>query len=267
MSELHILNGDFAFKLWQQCDFKAQSLIWRETYLDGPLPDSDDLHLFRQVRAGYLATFAELTGIDAERLYKHLLKMDEALQTLPENATVMLWFDSCIFDQTLLMRILYLLHIASKTSANIHLYCCPSNCLTLNDFQVTMDKKIQLAPQDLALAARAWKLFVCKDASGMKELAAAGNFEHLPAMQRALLRCAEDVPGPDGLNRTRRQILQLVADGCRTFEEIFRNTDKFEEYPFLGDTACQRHLDYLSANGFLTFEKGKYFTKQENKNE
>ena len=33
--------------------------------------------------------------------------------------------------------------------------------------------------------------------------------------------------------------------------EIFKGLDEFEEYPFLGDTACQRLLDQLVRNGFL----------------
>ena len=38
-TELHILNGDFALGIWRQCGFTGQSLVWRETYLEGPLPE------------------------------------------------------------------------------------------------------------------------------------------------------------------------------------------------------------------------------------
>lgn len=54
MSELHILNGDLALNLWKQCDFTAGSLVWKETYLEGPLPQTEDLHVFRNARAAHL---------------------------------------------------------------------------------------------------------------------------------------------------------------------------------------------------------------------
>ena len=88
-TELHILNGDQALELWKQCGFQGQSLVWRETYLEGPLPDTDDLEVFRNARAEYLSRFEELAGIGKARLYRHLLKMDEAVLLLPENATLL----------------------------------------------------------------------------------------------------------------------------------------------------------------------------------
>ena len=44
-TELHILNGDFALGIWRQCGFTGQSLVWRETYLEGPLPETEDLRV------------------------------------------------------------------------------------------------------------------------------------------------------------------------------------------------------------------------------
>ena len=82
-AELHILNGDAALELWKRCGFRGQSLVWRETYLEGPLPDTDDLDVFREARAEYLSHFAELSGIDRSRLSRHLLKMEEALRAAP----------------------------------------------------------------------------------------------------------------------------------------------------------------------------------------
>ena len=82
-------------------------------------------------------------------------------------------------------------------------------------------------------------------------------------MQKALFRCAEEIPGDDGLNRTHKQILQLVASGCSSFMEIFKGLSKFEDYPFLGDTSCQRNLDLLVENNFLAVRNNEYFLPQE----
>ena len=249
-TELHILNGDHALELWQECGFRGQSLVWRETYLEGPLPDTDDLDIFRHARAEYLSHFDELAGIDKSRLYRHLQKMDEAVLLLPENANLMLWFDSCMFDQTILMRILSLLN-RKHAAMNVFMYCCDGNCLKKADFMQGNSGKVQLQPHDWAAAEEAWILFIRKDADGIMHLLEREPFERMPKMKKALLRCIDEIPDRNGLTRTQRQILQLIADGRHGFMEIFKGLADFEEYPFLGDTACQRLLDQLVREGFL----------------
>ena len=69
-TEFHILNGDFALELWKKSRSGA-NLVWKETCLEDPLPQTDDLHIFRSARAEYLATFAELETLSAEKLYRH----------------------------------------------------------------------------------------------------------------------------------------------------------------------------------------------------
>lgn len=251
MSLLHILNGDFALALWKKCAFAGESLVWKETYLEGPLPDTDNLHVFRSSRAEYLSHFTELDGIGAARLYQHLKRMDDMILELPENSDVMLWFDSCIFDQTLLMRILFLLNLRKNASHSIFLYCCPGNCLTMEDFKYGIEQRVRLCAADLETAAKAWFCFQRKDAAGMLQVAENENFARLPQMKKALYRCAEEIPDKEGLTRTQRQILQILSAGCCSFAEIFKGLDNFEEYPFLGDTACQRLLDQLLEKGFL----------------
>ena len=251
MSELHILNGDFALALWKKCQYPAEGIVWKETYLEGVLPDTDDLEIFRRARAGFLASFAELAGVGEERLYNHLQKMDDAVLDLPQTSALMLWFDACIFDQTILMRILYLLNLKKSELPEIFLYCCDSNCLTPDDFRRGTVEKIRLTPADLEIASRAWLAFVRKDAGAMKTLAEQGDFTNLSQMPKALLRCAEELPGVDGLNRSQHQILQIIAEGRGTFEEIFTGLRAFEKHPFLGDTACLRLLEDLRQKGLI----------------
>ena len=259
MSELHILNGDIAFELWKKCDFQAIPLIWKEIYLEGTLPVTDDLHIFRLARAKFLAGIA---AIDETQLYSHLQKLDESILNLPGNSTLMLWFDSCIFDQTILMRILYLLELKKCEKLNVFLYCCNSNCLTINDFQVGMSEKIQLLLPDWLLGAIVWKSFQSQDAESMLDLAGEGNFERLSAMKKALIRCAGELPDKSGLTRTQRNIMTLVARGKHSFADIFKGLSEFEEYPFMGDTSCRRNLETLIYKGLLENRDEAFFAKQ-----
>ena len=252
MSELHILNGEHALELWKKCDFSARSLVWKETYLEGPLPQTADIHTFRSVRAGFLATFAELAAVDREALFRHLQKMDDAVLKLPPGSTLMLWFDACIFDQTILMRILSLLSLREHGLPEIFLYCCEGNCLSIDDFQRGKLEKVRLTPEDLKFAADAWQAFAAGDAAAMTQLAEAEKSGNLSKMKKALLRCAEEIPAPDGLNRSQRQILQLISSGKSSFDEIFSGVAAFEEFPFLGDTACLRLLEDLQRKGMIS---------------
>ena len=249
--DLHVFNGDFALDVWKKCGFIGNTLVWKEIYLEGPLPETDDLHRFRTARAEYLSHFAELSDIDISRLYKHLQRMDDAILSLPENASLMLWFDSCIFDQTILMRILYLLNSRKNGLPEIFLYCCKGNCLSSDDFERGAKEKTHLTRLDLETAAKAWLAFQSHDAERMKQLLREEEFQHLPQMKTALERCMEEIPDENGLSRTQRQMLQLISRGASSFVEIFKGLDSFEELPFLGDTGCQRILDDLLARGWI----------------
>lgn len=262
-TELHILNGDYACELWKKCNFQTQSLVWREIYLEGPLPDTDDLAVFRAARAEYLSHFTELAGIGAARLGQYLRKLDESVLNLPDESELMLWFDRCIFDQTLIMRILYLLARRKTMPGNVFLYCCDGYCLTDNDFKNGYAGRIQLLPHDLRTAGKAWLLFLRKDADGLLKLAREEDFERLTGMKKALIRCADEMPDQNGLTRTQRQIMQLVAAGRHSFPEIFKGLDAFEEYPFLGDTACRRQLEVLVRKGLLKRRHDDYDLRQE----
>ena len=256
--DLHILNGDFAQKLLHRSPLAGESLVWRETYLEGPLPECDDLHIFRTARAEFISHFAETAHIGFSALYSDLKKLDETVLDFPEESSLMLWFDSCIFDQTMLMRILWLLNQRRSSLPQVFLYCCDSNCLTESDFNKGNDEKIHLSVSDVESAAQAWELYQRQDAAGMLHLADSGCFRFAPAMKKALIRLADEVPDSHGLTRTHRQILQLVSAGRSSFAEIFKGLDSFEEYPFLGDTACQRHLELLTEKGFLECREQRY---------
>lgn len=258
-TELHILNGDIALEHWKKCEFKAEYLVWKETYLEGPLPPTDDLHVFRKARAGYLSTFAELSGISEEKLYKHLQDMDNAILDLPPEASLMLWFDACIFDQTILMRILYLLRQKAGKRPHTYLYNSRSNVLVPDDFQRGNTEKILLPDYTINAAAAAWNAYRRQDAAAMQILAQQTDLAILPNLQKALLRCAEDVPDSEGLTRTRRQMLQIISGGKHSFAEIFRDLKSFEEHPFLGDTACARILAELVKQGKLKQDSNGYY--------
>ena len=103
---LHILNGDCALDGWRKCNFIGNVLVWRENYLQGTIPETDDFCLFNQIRA------AELRKIDpgksVEDIFFELQAMHRKLFSLYSTDQLVLWLDCCPFDQALKKQLLKL---------------------------------------------------------------------------------------------------------------------------------------------------------------
>ena len=68
----------------------------------------------------------------------------------------------------------------------------------------------------------------------------------LPFLSAALGRFLEELPGArDGLSRTERQLLQVLADGPRSPVQAFLAAQELEDTPFHGDTSIFRALREL----------------------
>lgn len=256
---LHILNGDCALELWKASGLPGTALVWREIYLEGPLLSAadEDPALFRKARADYLHSI--VPEHSTETLLRSLEKMDNAILNPGENTEFCLWFDGCMFDQTLLMRILFLFSRSSAPRRRIGLFCCDGFCLEAEHFRNGFEQRMFLTGEDLRLGEAAWLCFVSRDAGAMRQLAESDGFAvHLPQMRQALLRCADDVPDDSGLTRTERQLLTLAGEGITEPENIFRAFDRFEDLPFLGDSSCFHLLDELADRGFLKKENGRF---------
>lgn len=255
---IHILNGDCARELWETSGLPGTALVWREIYLEGPLLSAADPDptLFRKTRADFLHSI--VPEHSAETLLHSLEKTEDAILKAGENTEFCLWFDGCMFDQTLLMRILFLFS-RSSVRRKTALFCCNGFCLKAEHFRNGFEQRMFLTEEDLRLGEAAWISFVSRDAGAMRKLAESDGFAvHLPQMRQALLRCADDVPDNFGLTRTKRQLLTLVEEGITGPENIFRAFDRFEDLPFLGDSSCFRLLEELADRGFLRKKNGHF---------
>lgn len=107
MRKINLLNGDCALEAWKQCALAGETLVWRENYLHGRLPDTADLTAFNSIRAEELHTIAN--GAMAAEIFADLQTMHNTLLSLNADDLLTLWFDYCPFDRTMLARVLYLL--------------------------------------------------------------------------------------------------------------------------------------------------------------
>lgn len=106
---LHILNGDCALPGWQSCGFSGEVLVWRENYLHGVIPETDDLDDFNRIRAEELHCLApEKTS---KEIFTELQQMHRTLFSLRGGDRLVLWLDRCPFDQSLKNHLLRLVSL------------------------------------------------------------------------------------------------------------------------------------------------------------
>ncbi len=108
MRLVNLFNGDCAFEEWQKCRLPGEALVWRESYLWGPLPPpGTPWREFNRLRAPRL--HAGAPEIAESDILAELDEMHNRLFSLGPEDRLILWFDHCPFDRTMLSRILALL--------------------------------------------------------------------------------------------------------------------------------------------------------------
>jgi len=248
---LQLFNGDCAYEAWKKAGLPGEALVWRENYLEGQVPCPDvPIAEFERVRAAEIHRW--IPALAEERLLAALAAMDDKLARLTGDDTLYLWFDCCMFDMTMLARILYLLS-QNQSLPSVRLIC--RNYSWGDDpafFTREINHALPLSAAELASGATAWRAFGRRDRSELEALAQRGDWTFCPSMSDALMRFAEDLPDAvDSLGRTRRQLLESVSKGLSAPLAIFRAFSAYEKYPFMGDTSCWRHLDALADAGYL----------------
>ena len=249
---LQLFNGDCAYEAWKKAALPGEALVWRENYLDGQVPGPEvPLAEFERIRAVEIHRW--IPALAEERLLAALSAMDEKLAGLTGEDTLYLWFDCCMFDMTMLARVLYLLSL-NPVSPEMLLIC---RDYSWGDDPAFFTREINharpLSAAELASGATAWRAFCGRNRLELTSLAQRGDWTFCPSMGEALLRFAEDLPDTaDSLGRTRRQLLESVKKGASRPIDIFRALSAYEKYPFMGDTSCWRHLDALADAGYLS---------------
>lgn len=117
-SILNITSGDIAGKSLEKSGIPGEVLVWHDILYDGPRnpgwPDEETLH----ARARFLS---ETTGGGLS--YRHVLEtlIDQyaKLETAKGYENITLWFDACLFDQSMLCHILTCMQHSGQSSAEL----------------------------------------------------------------------------------------------------------------------------------------------------
>jgi hypothetical protein len=243
-ADLVITNGDAAGELLRKTLQGTEILPWRDVLYEGPVPLTDTLEDLTAIRAEYLAGAGggELGSIEFE-----LTARDSGLSLSPRFDRVVLWFEHDLYDQLQLLQILDWFAAHPRDDGALKLVQTqdyigrqtPEDIAKLTETGQTVSKA------QLQLAKRAWSAFRQPTPEAWAGLLD-DDLTALPFLRAAVVRMLEELPGPDGLTRTERQILTTIQAGPITPLALFPAVQKQEEAVFMGDWSFWRLLDALA---------------------
>lgn len=249
--ELHITNGDSAGDLLKQSGLGGDVLPWRDTMFEGPFPAGLDLAAASALRAPYLAA----AGLPVEDVRRDFRERDDWLQRSAEYDRITLWFEHDLLDQLQLLQLLDWFAGAKLGDTDLGIVC-------IGDFpgvdpfrglgQLSPEQIASLASQrapltdaQLQSGRDGWAAFRSPDPRDI-ETYLTKDLTSLPFMSAALTRHLEEFPSVrDGVGRTHRQLLGLIAEGVRDPVGLFTENMALETALFMGDWSTFRRLDEL----------------------
>lgn len=252
---LHITSGDTAGESLKKSGVCEELLVWHDILYDGPRAPGWPEDLALQARAAFLE---ETTGGGLSRgeIIETLRAQYGRLENAGDYDMIVLWFDACLFDQSMLSHILACMSIKSVETAELI-------CVDAFPGITPFDGLGQLRPEQLAsvydqrrsvtrdqfcFAERVDKAFAVQDKA---EFAALSSLHQapLPWVPAAVRRWLREQPDEaTGLGQLERLALHAVRSGLKTPSEIFRFVAAHDEHPqFWGDSTLWAKINGLAS--------------------
>jgi len=251
---LHITSGDVAGGSLAKAGLAGEIFVWHDILYDGPRnpgwPDDETIN----ARAEFLEHVTG-GGLSKERVKETLVAQYGKLAAASDYGHLVLWFDGCLFDQSMLVHILTCLHHKGIRQADLL-------CVDAFPGIVPFDGLGQLQPAQLAslygqrrpvtetqfgFAQIVDRAFAIKDLMLLAKLALNSDVP-LPWVPAAAARWLQERPDPaTGMGRLESLALQAIQTGCAAPEEIFKAVAAHDFPPqFWGDTTLWAKINALA---------------------
>lgn len=240
---LHVTNGDHAADAIRAAGIPGEVLPWRDVLHEGPVPAGIPLRELSRVRAEFIASRGWASAEEARRGFE---ERDAALARSAAEDEVVLWFEHDLYDQLQLIQLLdwFTAHSHPRlTLINPAQYLGPS---PPDQIRALFALRAPVTDAHLADSRLAWDAFRAPDPRRTQAVLAM-DLSALPHLGPALRRHLQQFPSTrDGLSRSERQALEVLADGPRTAGELFVASHHDREDPiFLGDSTFFGYLEDL----------------------
>lgn len=256
---IHIVNGDgWGERLRNWCHIDGEVFVWREMMDFGPL--SSEWSLEEQIRHRAFF-FEERIGVPQKQMEMVCRYQEQRLERIPPVTPVVLWFDMDRYDQ---LTLLYLvIRIRQLGLQSVSFVVVPQETMvTEQQLDQLWEGRIHIGDGELERAESAWKALVSPTPLPLWQwLQEESALFHLHDAFRCHL---EYLPSVDnGLNKVEERVLQLVEQGCDSFDPLFQEVTACRLHDGLTDVHFAAILNELATPKgspllYMDREKGAY---------
>jgi hypothetical protein len=251
---LHIVSGDIAGGNLLKSELPGEVFVWHDILYDGPRnpgwPDEETL----KARAVFLEK-ATAGGLDRRRILETLHNQYRKLAEAATDKHIVLWFDACLFDQSMLAHILTcLLHQGVQ---EVELLCVAAfpgiepfhglGQMKPDQMASVYGNRQPITDTQFRFAARVDEAFATQDCGVLAELSQSTSAP-LPWIPAAVARWLLERPDPvTGLGRLEELALSAIRAGCDTPSKIFASAAAADTPPqFWGDITLWAKINALA---------------------
>ncbi|MDD2469263.1 MAG: DUF1835 domain-containing protein [Desulfobulbus sp.] len=252
---LHITSGDIAGGSLAQSGLPGEVFVWHDILYDGPRcpgwPDEETLN----ARAVFLEEYTA-GGLDKRRVLETLLNQYRKLTEAGADKHIVLWFDACLFDQSMLVHILTCLQ--HQGARGVELLCIDAfpgivpfhglGQMRPDQLASRYDHRQPVTDTQFLFAVQVDEAFATQEAGVLTELSQSTNAP-LPWIPAAVTRWLQERPDPvTGLGRLEELALRSIRSGCETPGTIFTSVAAADTPPqFWGDITLWAKINGLAA--------------------
>jgi len=256
---LHVTNGDSVAVPLSQTALGGDAFAWRDAYHEGPVRSGERSRLI-DARAAFLSSCG---WGDEDAIRNELLARDARfVAALREGREIVLWFEHDLYDQLQLVDVLAVAGETGFDPEQLELIEVGTFSgrpgfrglgeLNVAELESLWPQRRAVTDEDTAGAQRAWEAVRRADPRGIVEVQRDPPASR-PFLAAGLGRLLEELPSVrDGLSRTERQLLELLADGPLLTGALFVASQDREDAPFHGDAWILRTLAELAPLVSLT---------------
>lgn len=252
---LHLTSGDCAGELLAESGVPGEVFVWHDLLYDGPRNPGWPTEATLDGRAAFIEHETG-GGLTRDLVLRTLKAQYRKLEAIPEYSGLVLWFDACLFDQSMLCHVLTCLR--SRGMERAELLCVDTfpgvepyhglGQLTPVQLASVYSRRRPVTEDQFRFAEAVDQAFAFQDHAALVTLANCRSAP-LPWVPAAVTRWLEEKPDPEtGLGRLEAMALEAVRAGARTPAEIFKAVSRAETPPqYWGDATL-----WVKLNGLAT---------------
>jgi len=254
-SFLHLNCGDFFAQILRDSSVPGDVQVWMEIFIEGPAPGNVSEDKWREIRSEFISSQYFLNK-NVDGILEGTNNRYQKLEDAKNYKEIVLWFDACMFDQTIMIHLIDRFSKIDLTNSKLSLICVGEFSgfdsfnglgeLSPEQTASLFGTRHEITKEEMKLASLAWKAFTSNNPEEIEKIIA-GDTSALPYLGKALKRFLQKYPSTtNGLNRTQNGILKSVFSGTNKLGAIFEKVSSFEKSRFMGDTSFWQVIHELS---------------------